>query len=257
MGKGYVYSYYNTGCFLQESQQTDPVPPRFGLISDSQDRWEDFWKAIDKLNDNKDGSIYKVFFWGRHGEGVHNVAMQMDKYKLDENNYDHDWHTFWCYLDGDGDFTWGPDASLVEDGYLEAVNVNSVWATELGAGLVPPTTSWCSPLTRCLVMNTITFGGFTKLVKTVVVEDCREKCGKETPEKRRSQTYIKEMFPNFSIEDGFSEDDEVWGNPEGDDVSKRAKNVLNRIFNDDNSGDYSKSFRSRHTQDSLRLLRTS
>ena len=134
--------------------------------------------------------------------------------------------------------------------------MNSVWATELSAGLVPPTTSWCTPLTRCLVMDTITFGGFTNLVKTVVVEvslrlplggratlTCacivriRSVAKRPPPEKRRSQTYITEMFPNFSIENGFSEVDEVWGNPNGDDVSKRAETVLSRIFDDNNSGD--------------------
>jgi broad specificity phosphatase PhoE len=172
--------------------------------------------------------------------------------------YKDDWKTTWSVLNGDGNLTWGPDPELVQDGYTEADSVHSIWTTELGAGLRMPRTNYCSPLTRCLVTNTITFSGFPNHAPpensgigpphgmpvplvTVVVENCREKCGKETPEKRRSKTNIQEMFPHFAIEDGFTELDELWHADKSEtdkDVRKRVRNVLDGIFDNKSSGDF-------------------
>jgi hypothetical protein len=52
------------------------VFPHFGLLpleSTSDTRWNEFWTKIDNLN-NEPGSkgkkFYKVFFLGRHGQGI-------------------------------------------------------------------------------------------------------------------------------------------------------------------------------------------
>jgi len=179
------------------------------------------------------------------------VAKTEEKYLVPKNP-DQNWTRYWSYLDGDGDLTWGPDASLTQKGYVQAVDAHSVWATEMSAYLKLPTTVYCNPLTRCLVTSTITFAGFHRFfmnkwgssptipVIKVVVENCREKCDQETAMKRRSRTYITQMFPNFIIEDGFTEDDQLWhpGKDTDNNVSGRANDVLDRIFNADNSGDF-------------------
>jgi len=43
------------------------------------------------------------------------------------------------------------------------------------------------------------------------------------------------MFPKFTIEDGFAEDDPYWGKKESfDDVKARANSILDSIFDTDN-----------------------
>lgn len=46
------------------------LPPRFGLLDDSPERWTTFKAKIDALNrDAPAGTAYKVFWLGRHGQG--------------------------------------------------------------------------------------------------------------------------------------------------------------------------------------------
>lgn len=59
-----------------------------------------------------------------------------------------------------------------------------------------------------------------------------------TCDKRSTRTYIANTFPDFVIEDGFSEEDLLWpGNVENGetahDVAVRAKKVLDKIYNED------------------------
>ena len=70
------------------------------------------------------------------------------------------------------------------------------------------------------------------------LEDCREAYADHTCDKRRPRSYIEQTFPNMSIEDGFTEEDERWtGSVETgetkDDVTKRAKRFLDRVFERD------------------------
>jgi xanthosine utilization system XapX-like protein len=67
-------------------------------------------------------------------------------------------------------------------------------------------------------------------------QNCREEYGEHTCDKRNTLTYIRNAFPQFDIEDGFAEDDELW---EADSretephAAARAQTVLDRIFRDD------------------------
>lgn len=66
--------------FAHSDPSTDPstigaVPPRFGLLDDSKDRWAKLDAFIYKLDaEGGDEVHYKLIWAGRHGEGFHNVA---------------------------------------------------------------------------------------------------------------------------------------------------------------------------------------
>ncbi|KAG5645137.1 hypothetical protein DXG03_006854 [Asterophora parasitica] len=65
------------GFFIQDEPTTraSAIPPRFGLLDDSADRWDKFFAHLAGLDESADRyTSYKVFFLGRHGQGVHNVA---------------------------------------------------------------------------------------------------------------------------------------------------------------------------------------
>lgn len=210
-----------------------PVLEHFGrkFTKDTKDtRWSTLWSDIDTLNNNDDGDVYKVIFLGRHALATNSSLTEWDD---------------------DNDTVWAQDIPLVDspltqDGYLQAFNVLSKWQEEnsLDAGkcIGIPDISYVSPMTRALVTNSITFspqlnasGGPT--IQTVVHENCREQVSRkgDEVEHRRSKRCISEMFPKFTMEDGFADDDPLWGTKEtSDDVTNRATDILDSIFDDDN-----------------------
>ena len=72
------------------------------------------------------------------------------------------------------------DAQLIQDGFFQVSMVQNMWRQESSlkdGGIGIPTVSYCSPLTRCLVTNSITFAPLLAAkegprIKTVVVEVC-------------------------------------------------------------------------------------
>jgi len=51
------------------------------------------------------------------------------------------------------------DPELTQQGLLDAANVHTVWVKEQAeASIGLPQISYCSPFSRCLTTNTITFG---------------------------------------------------------------------------------------------------
>lgn len=71
-----------------------------------------------------------------------------------------------------------------------------------------------SPLMRCLRTAELTFAGLPGLggrgFRPVVKEALREVMGVHTCDRRSSRTVIREAFPQWEIEEGFSEVDELW-----------------------------------------------
>jgi hypothetical protein len=68
-----------------------------------------------------------------------------------------------------------------------------------------------------------------------LVQNCREEYGEHTCDKRRSRGIIHSEFPQFEIEDGFTEEDELW-TPERESeehIITRAKAILGRVFDAD------------------------
>ncbi|KAL4076311.1 histidine phosphatase superfamily [Scleroderma citrinum] len=197
------------GYFVQDRPEPAQLPARFGLIDDSPDRWTRFKASIQQLNvDTLDPVQYKVFFLGRHGEGYHNVALPKHGRQA--------WDDYWSKLNGQVD------------------EVHAEWQKEHRFGIPLPDKLYCSPLTRAIQTNERTFSGLLPGDrKTVIVENIRELLGIHTCDKRRTRSYIQETFPEYVIEEGFAEEDQLW-NPDiretCNDIDVRAKEVLDMIF---------------------------
>ncbi|KAF5376677.1 hypothetical protein D9615_007908 [Tricholomella constricta] len=140
---------------IHEFYVYNQIPPYFGLLDDSSDRWSKFFAHIHSLNKGADSyTSYKVFFLGRHGQGFHNVAEA--KYGTPA------WDEYWSKLNGDGDLVWGPDAELTDLGKSQATSAHEAWKNELAAGIPLPGKFYVSPLTRALQTLEITINGHWK-----------------------------------------------------------------------------------------------
>ncbi|KZP29798.1 phosphoglycerate mutase-like protein [Athelia psychrophila] len=206
------------------------LPPRFGLLDDSPDRWSTFKQKISQLNANaNDGAVYKVFYLGRHGQGFHNVAEARYGTKL--------WNEYWAALNGDGELVWGPDPLLTDVGEEQAKEAHAAWAAEIPSGALLPEKLYTSPMTRAMHTNDITFEGLYAGSRPTVtiVENCREHYGKHTCDKRQTRTRIHADFPQLIFEEGFAEEDELWTPVRETEahIDERARKVLDRVFDQD------------------------
>jgi len=141
-------------------------------------------------------------------------------------------------LNGDGNIVWGPDPELTALGESQARIQNSLWKTEMAAGIPVPQKGYCSPLTRAMRTAVISLDGviLNTHENVVVVENCRELNGQHTCNKRRSKSYIQDEFPQLGIESGLTEEDELWDankRESWEDVKRRARHVLEAIFVND------------------------
>lgn len=146
-------------------------------------------------------------------------------------------------MDGNGTTVWA-DADLTENGLKQAQIANAYWQKQISTQHVPyPQSYYTSPLTRCLRTANITFSNlelphYYPFVPTVK-EFFREGISTHTCDRRNSKTYIKNLFPDFNIEAGFTEKDELWSGvvaePSGA-QDARSKSVLDDVFaNDDHT----------------------
>ncbi|KAK1219975.1 putative phosphoglycerate mutase pmu1 [Marasmius sp. AFHP31] len=217
------------GFFIQDNLTTaDAIPPRFGLIDSSDNRWINLQEEVKKLNEESPANErYKLIFFGRHGEGFHNVAEA--KYGTPA------WDAYWSELNGDGEIVWGPDAELTPTGIEQARAVNAAWNAELKFNIPLPRKRYSSPMTRALSTYVLTFDGIDspECDRPLVLENLREVYGVHTCDKRRSRTYIEMTFREFNIEPGFTEEDELWTpnvREPSDHTLDRARSVLDVIF---------------------------
>ncbi|KXN88387.1 putative phosphomutase PMU1, partial [Leucoagaricus sp. SymC.cos] len=208
------------------------IPPRFGLVDRSPQRWLNLRRKLKELNESAAlGESFKLFFFCRHGQSYHNVGKE--KYGQAE------WKEYWARTNGDGEVTWGPDADLTAVGIIQALHIKTEWEREQAFGIPLPDKIYTSPLTRALRTCNIAFGHPKQnhpSIPIVVVENCREENGVYTYDKRGSKASIMKQFPSFHIEDGFSEQDELWHPDTRENKSQmaiRAKSVLAMIFNED------------------------
>ncbi|KAF8317112.1 phosphoglycerate mutase-like protein [Clavulina sp. PMI_390] len=224
-----------------------PAPARFGLLDSTAERWSNLDARLDQLAKEEPKAKFKVIWAGRHGQGWHNLAEAKYGTKA--------WDDYWAMLNGDGEIVWGPDPKLTPLGEDQARLAHDVWEAELSLSVpVPlPSTLYSSPFTRALSTAQITFTSIptllthSQLPPILVVENIREVNGEHTCDKRDTRSYIEETFvdrknqpeggPVFNIEDGFTEDDELWTPEREPDphVLVRAIDVLDRIFEYDTS----------------------
>ncbi|KAF8605277.1 hypothetical protein BDV93DRAFT_521617 [Ceratobasidium sp. AG-I] len=231
-----------SGFFVQNdrSPSPNPHPPAFGLKNHtSATYWKDFKARIEKLQSSAPQSPptrYVVCWVARHGQGFHNVC-------VDEHGIDA-WEKKFSKEFTDGKITWGPDAKLTPLGETQAKDINKLWKAELGRPNDPaplPTKWFSSPLTRALETLNLTFGDiFPKdadtgelVSKPLVIENLREELAPYTSDLRSTKTQIQNAYPNFKIEEGFTEEDELWSTSvsEPDPQFKiRMKATLDNIF---------------------------
>ncbi|KAJ7480744.1 histidine phosphatase superfamily [Mycena latifolia] len=220
------------GFFAQDDVLADPnavgaVPARFGLLDSSDARWSNLTAKLGELNASANNASYKLVFFGRHGQGYHNVGEAKYGTKA--------WDDYWAMLNGDGELTWGPDPELTAIGKDQAANANKLWKEELGFSIPLPERLYCSPMTRAMQTCAITFTDVSSK-RAMILENCREEYGMHTCDKRNTLTYISDTFPQFDIEAGFTEEDELFeaeSRETFEHVSARAQKVLDRIFSDD------------------------
>ncbi|KAI9752378.1 MAG: Translation factor guf1 mitochondrial [Chaenotheca gracillima] len=241
------------GFFMQDDLATDPTSfdyaaNNFGLISRSypgeekeddqshkRTQWQRFERYVSFLNADAEPNVqYKVLFLGRHGQGFHNVAEKKYGTKA--------WDDYWSRLDGDGAIVWA-DAHLTPTGEEQARAVNRFWKKQIDVEKIPmPETYYVSPLTRCLNTARLSFDGldFPKRRPFIptVKELAREVIGIHTCDRRSSKSYIHEKFPDYLIEKGFTEEDELWRSDFREaksDLNARLGTLLNDIFRTDPS----------------------
>lgn len=113
------------------------------------------WNALDvklkQLQDEADRvyrnsnrsvqSKYKVLFVARHGQGYHNLAIEIYGQAA--------WDSHWSKLDGDGNIVWGPDPDLTPLGVEQARRNNIAWKRQILTKSAPvPAAFFVSPFTR-------------------------------------------------------------------------------------------------------------
>jgi broad specificity phosphatase PhoE len=140
-------------------------------------------------------------------------------------------------LDGDGTVTWA-DSHLNEDGIAQARTLSQVFSKAVTTDKMPlPGTIYTSPLARCLETTRLVFSDVFQEqgvdLRPVVKEALREKITDHTCDRRSSQSWIKEHYPNYIIEPGFSEEDTLWTGSHwesNDEHKARKQQVLEEIF---------------------------
>lgn len=216
----------------------------------SQRPWEVFASAVRRMNEEASDPVqYKVIYITRHGLGWHNVyeaevgreawnvrplsssifAIQVD---TEQNK--------WSHLDGDGTITWA-DSALHPSGIEQANALGERWSDTMGEhGMPPPRSIYTSPLRRCLKTTLLAFelsvihAGPT--FEPIIKEALRERLTDHTCDRRSRRSRIELMYPFFSFEDGFSEEDELWtgGTWETDaEHEARMQGLLEDLFEHD------------------------
>lgn len=179
----------------------------FGLLDESPQRWSNLKKQISGAHDSPpscelnpaisfahlcpfpppdlnasapEGTLYKVLWFGRHGQGYHNVAEVKytaevsscsPPFLVDEAHLapsfsrpQGTWEDYWGKRKTDGTIVWGPDPSLTDLGETQARNISKAWVKAKEDGVPLPTRWFVSPLRRtgntCLLSWEGIFGGF-------------------------------------------------------------------------------------------------
>ena len=212
--------------FQQSLPSTDPSTfdfkkHSFGLITQSYDsdtslpsngkdltQWQRFAHHLGQINAAAPArTSYRLLFLGRHGQGYHNVAE--DYYGTEP------WNCYWSTLDGNGTVSWA-DARLTKLGVQQAEEVNEFWRKMLDEEQMKVPESWyLSPLDRAIETADLTFRPLLKehnkeYKPKVVKELLRENNGIHTCDRRSTKTEIQERWPEYHIEKGFTEKDELW-----------------------------------------------
>jgi len=135
------------------------------------------------------------------------------------------------------------DAALTSLGEKQASEAATFWIDAFKTAKIPiPGTFYSSPLRRCLRTLEIAFAELVasqgRPFEPVIKELLRERLGVHTCDRRSTRTWIQKNYPAFVIEDGLTEEDELW-EPDVretyDEHVKRTTELLGDIFKNDSS----------------------
>lgn len=123
-------------------------------------------------------------------------------------------------------------------GVQQAAELNTFWANLVDVDGAPlPEVLYTSPLARCLQTTSLVFSSLmsshSATFQPTVKELLRERITMHTCDFRRSRAWVAESYPNYSIEQGFTEDDgfRARGGPEtkGEHIERKQR-ALGEIF---------------------------
>lgn len=144
-----TYSNAGYGVFAQSDPDTDDTQFNyltardFGLVLEGS--WRELQQRLHSLNRNPPtpNTRYKLLFLARHGQGYHNLAIEIYGQKA--------WDDYWSLLDTDGNIVWGPDPELTPLGTEQAKRNNIAWRKQIDdRDILFPKTHYVSPFTRAL-----------------------------------------------------------------------------------------------------------
>lgn len=245
------------GFFKQSSPETDdltynPLADHFGLVDGL--TWPAAVEKLQELNRtvaDPSRERYKLLFSARHGQGYHNLAVEV--FGLEE------WDNHYSHLNGavtpDGEkLVWGPDPFLTTRGEQQAKLMHESFHKEITQhGCPVPSRLFSSPFTRAAQTLCITMDGICvrndaedaskpllakERLHPIVKEDLRETIGEHTCDKRSDRgTFEKRMHGwGFVFEDGFVNDDIYYKSDWREPFHKqalRANGFLQDLFSDD------------------------
>jgi hypothetical protein len=232
-------------------------------------QWERFANEVYLLNFRAPSNVqYKVLFIGRHGDGIHNDAetyfgtpawnvSKQDLFLfavLSILSYFYPYplsctcmptrltilKCYYAQLDGNATVTWR-DAHLSDLGVQQALHVNSLWKKLITTqNIQTPQSYYTSPLYRCLQTANYSFNGLDLPAEfpfiPEVKELLREGIDIHTCDSRSNLTYIRESFPSYTIEPGFTEYDLLFRNSTSETPTAenlRSKTLLDQLFQTD------------------------
>lgn len=142
-----------------------------------------------------------------------------------------------------GKLTW-VDALLVDEGIAQANKLATFWTQDAKIDGTPlPQTVYSSPLARCLETTRLVYGPVMDQqhseLHPIVKEALRERLTNHTCDKRSSRSWIEKNYPDFIIEEGFTENDNLWKANEPPETEAqhiaRKRLLLEDIFEHDDS----------------------
>ncbi|RQM12184.1 hypothetical protein DD237_002821 [Peronospora effusa] len=208
---------YSNGYFVQgERHHFIPTtsPRRMGLVEGK--TWQDVHAELD--DKRRDGVELKLVVFLRHGEGMHNVAIE--KYGSDA------WNTYYCKLP---EYL---DAPLTAKGVKQAEESSKRLNDEIDNGLQLQHVL-LSPLERALQTFTIVYQNQTTKMSVKPLELPREVLGVHTCDERRAISEKRMQYPELDFS-GFISDQDPWWTPDHREtdveIEARAIKFLGLIF---------------------------
>ncbi|ETI26100.1 hypothetical protein G647_02877 [Cladophialophora carrionii CBS 160.54] len=220
---------------IDQKYDTDNLLPDNGKLLS---QWERFAYKVKVMNERAPkGVTYRLLYLGRHGQGYHNVGIMFYG--------DAAWDCYYGAFDRDPNVPSISylDAHLTPLGKHQAIAASMFWQNLISTQKMPlPQTYYSSPLTRAMQTAQLTFSGLplppSQTFRPVVKESLREAYGIQPCDLRPTKSYIKTNFPDFRIEDSFTENDELHSPTRRESLrrhDRRVRALLDDVFTHDES----------------------